>query len=117
MSGVIILTGLEAATAADILQGTRLQTVPKNGFLSFEVQASDSDATNFYTCGVQLPDNSNPINAQRVPVGNSTGLAGVIDDRTSLKMRFRSTQGGHCVFNVTETGDAEVAWRVTFTPF
>ncbi len=111
----IIVSGLEAATNADILQGTRLQSVPAGGLLTFEIQASDSDATNFYTASVQLPGGDTPLNTVRLPCGNSTGLAGVIDSRTDLQASFPVTQGGHCVFSVTETGDAEVAWRVTFS--
>lgn len=116
MAGIIILAGLESASNTDILQGTRLQTVPQGGFLTFEVQASDSDATNFYTMDVQLPSGDTPMNATRIPSGTSTGLAGVIDERTNLTASFAVAQGGHCVFAVTETGDAEVSWRVTYTP-
>ncbi len=116
MAGIIILSGQEAATNADILQGTRLQTVPQRGFLLFELQASDNDGTNNYTASVQMPNGDTPMNAVRVPCGNSTGLAGVIDDRTALRARFRIAQGGHCVFSVTETGDSETSWRVTYQP-
>ena len=113
---VIILSGLEAATNADILQGTRLQSLPGPGILTFELQASDNDATNFYTASIQLPGGDTPMNVTRIPCGNSTGLAGVIDDRTDLQASFRATQGGHCVFSCIETGDAELTWRVTYTP-
>ncbi len=111
---VIIVSGLEAASNADILQGTRLQTVPSAGTLTFELQASDSDATNFYTATVQMPGGETPMNGVRIPCGNSTGLAGVIDERTDLQATFGISQGGHCVFSVTETGDAEIAWRITY---
>jgi len=113
----IIVSGLEAATNADILQGTRLQTVPSNGVLTFEIQASDSDATNFYTVSVQMPGGDTPLNNVRAPGGNSTGLAGVIDERTDLQASFQVGQGGHCLFSTIENGDAELSWRVTFTPF
>lgn len=116
MPGIIILSDQEAATNADILQGTRLQTVPSSGFLLFELQGSDNDATNNYTVSVQMPNGDTPMNAVRVPCGNSTGLAGVIDDRTALRTRFRIAQGGHAVFSCTETGDAELSWRVTYQP-
>ncbi len=116
MSGVIVLSGQEAASNTDILQGTRLQTVPANGYLSFELQSSDNDATNNYTATIQLPDNSNPLNLTRVPGGASTGLAGVIDDREALKTRFKIGQGGHCTFSCVEAGSAELSWRVIFTP-
>ena len=114
--GPIILSGQEAATNADILQGTRLQTVPAGGILTFELQASDSDATNNYTVSVQMPGGDTPMNATRAPCGNTTGLAGVIDSRTCLTASFPISQGGHCVFSTTETGDSELSWRVTYTP-
>lgn len=113
---IIVLSGLEAATNTDILQGTRLQTVPRNGILSFEIQAADNVAANNYTASIQLPNGDTPLNATLVPGGATAGLAGIIDDRMALKLRFRINQGGHCVFSVTETGDTECTWRVTFTP-
>lgn len=116
MAGTIILAGQEAATNADILQGTRLQTVPQSGVLTFEMQSSDSDATNYYTVSVQMPGGDTPMNATRIPCGNSTGLAGVIDERTNLTASFIIQQGGHCVFSCTESGTAELSWRVTYTP-
>lgn len=111
----IIVSGLEAADNTDILQGTRLQTVPAAGFLTFELQAADSDATNFGTVSVQMPGGETPMNGVRIPCGNSTGLAGVIDDRTDLQATFRIQQGGHCVFSWDETGDTELAWRMTYS--
>lgn len=116
MAGIIILSGLEAATNADILQGTRLQTVPQGGYLTFEIQASDNDATNFYTASVQLPSGDTPLETVRIPGGAATGLAGVLNEREYLRATFPVAQGGHCVFGVTETGDAEATWRVTYTP-
>jgi len=114
--GPIILSGQEAADNTDILQGTRLQTVPAGGFLTFELQASDNDATNNYTASIQMPGGDTPLNATRIPCGNTAGLAGVLDERVNLTATFPITQGGHCVFSVDETGDAELTWRVTYTP-
>jgi len=116
MAGPIILSGQEAADNTDILQGTRLQTVARGGFLTFELQASDNDATNNATVTIQLPGGDTPMNATRIPCGNSTGLAGVIDSRTCLTATFPIAQGGHCVFSVDETGDTELTWRITYTP-
>lgn len=112
----IILSGQEAASNSDILQGTRLQTVPAGGFLTFELQSSDNDATNNYTTTIQMPGSDTPMNATRIPCGNTAGLAGVIDDRTCLTATFAVSQGGHTVFSVTLTGTAEITWRVTYTP-
>ncbi len=114
---MIILSDQELATNTNILQGTRLQTVPRNGVLTFELQASDSDATNNFTASIQLPNGDTPLNLTRIPTGGSTGLAGVIDEREALKLQFRIAQGGHCVFSCVETGTTELTWRVSFKPF
>ena len=110
---IITLSDTAVATTADILQGTRLQTVPSNGYLEFELSASANDATNNMTATIQLPGGSIPLNGARIPAGSA---AGVIDDRTALKLRFRVGQGGHCVFGVTLTGTCQVTWRITFRP-
>lgn len=116
MSGVIILSGQEAASNTDILQGTRLQTVPARGTLSFEIQAADNVAANNFVASVQMPNGDTPMNATRIPGTATAGLAGILDDRLALRTRFRINQGGHCVFSVVETGDTELTWRVTYTP-
>lgn len=115
--GPIIVTGQEAATNADILQGTRLQSVPAGGLLTFEIQASDNVAANNYVVSIQLPQGDTPMNSVLVPGGLTAGLAGVIDDRVELLASFPVTQGGHTVFSCVETGDAEMDWRVTYTPY
>jgi len=116
MAGPIILSSQEVGSNTDILQGTRLQTVPASGLLTFEMQASDNDATNNYAVSIQMPGGNTPMNGTRIPCGNATGLAGVIDERTDLQASFPIGQGGHPVFSCTETGDAELTWRVTYTP-
>lgn len=116
MPSVIILSDIVVATTADILQGTRLQTVPAGGILQFEVQADINDASSSYDITIQMPGGDVPISAQRVPSGNTSALAGIIDNRTAFKYRGAVTQGGHCVFGLTETGTAVCAWRVVYIP-
>lgn len=116
MAGLIVLTGFESATNTDILQGTRLQTFPSAGILTFEMQAADNVAANSYATSIQLPNGDTPLNGVLVPGGATAGLAGILDSRLSMQLRFQISQGGHCVFSVTETGDTEVFWRVTFKP-
>lgn len=113
--GPIILSGLEAASNADILQGTRLQTVPAGGILTFELQAELNDTTHGFTVSVQMPNGDTPLNNVRVPGTNPTD-AGIIDERQNLTVSFPIMQGGHCVFSATETGTTHLAWRVTYTP-
>jgi len=108
-------SGFIAATNADLLSSTRLQTCPQDGYLLFQVQASDNDATNNFKIDLQLPDSDVPMIAQDVPCGPATGFA-TLDDRTMLQYRAAVGKGGRVVFGLTETGDAECTWRVTFTP-
>jgi len=113
--GPIILSSLESATNSDILQGTRLQTVPAGGVLTFEFQASVNENSNNFAVSVQMPNGDTPLNSVRVP-GSNPALGGVIDERQNLTVSFPIMQGGHCVFSCTETGTASMAWRVTYTP-
>jgi len=113
--GPIILSSVESASNADILQGTRLQTVPAGGVLTFELQAQTNAAGANYTVSVQMPNGDTPLNNVRVPSSNP-GLEGAIDERQNLTVSFPIMQGGHCVFSCTETGSSTMAWRVTYTP-
>lgn len=111
---VIIVTGFEAATQLDALQGTRLQTVPANGILGFEFQAADNVAANHFLATVQLPNGSNPFSNMICPAGQVAGVAGDIDARLAFRATFGVSQGGHCVLDLTEVGDTEIFWRVTY---
>ena len=113
--GPIILSGLESASNSDILQGTRLQTVPAGGVLTFELQAAVNQSSNNYAVSIQMPNGDTPLNQTRVP-GCNPGASGVIDERQNLTVSFPIMQGGHCVFSCTETGTTDFAWRVTYTP-
>ncbi len=111
---MIVIAGQETATIADILQGTRLQTVPKNGILTFELSADVCvDGTNDFVASLQLPNGDTPLNGVLVP---ASGTVGLIDDRNKMQASFPTGQGGHVVFSATETGTAVLSWRVTFTP-
>lgn len=117
MQSPIIVTGFEAASNTDMLQGTRLQSVPAGGVLTFEMQAADNVAANNFVVSIQLPGGDTPMNGVLVPGGLTAGLAGVIDDRAELLASFPVSQGGHTVFSCVETGDTELTWRVTYTPY
>ena len=113
--GPIILSGVEGATNADILQGTRLQTVPAGGVLTFELQAQTNSSSNNFAVSIQMPNGDTPLNSVRIPACNPA-LEGVIDERQNLTVSFPIMQGGHCVFSATETGTTSFTWRVTYTP-
>lgn len=109
-------SGFIAATNADLLTSTRLQTAPADGQILFQVQASDNDATNNYKIDLQLPDSDVPMVSQDVPMGATAGLSGQLDDDLMLQYVAQIGKGGRVVFGLTETGDAECTWRATFTP-
>ena len=115
MAGVIVLSGLETATNTDVLQGTRLQTVPAGGFLTFEMNAADNGTADFMAASIQMPNGDTPLNGVRVPRTNP-GLIGIIDDRQKMMITLPIAQGGHTVFSIEETGQTTMAWRVTYTP-
>lgn len=116
MRGVIIESGRLAATNADLLTATRLQTAPGNGTMLFQMQASDNDGTNNYVVDIQMPNSDVPMVAVDVPMGATAGLGGQLDERFMLQYATEIAQGGRVVFGLTESGDAEADWRVTFTP-
>ncbi len=114
--GPIIISAELTATNADILSGTRLETAPANGVMTFEMQSADSIATNNYVATLQLPDGDVPMNGVLVPGTDTAGLTGILRDTNKLMLSVPVSQGGHVVFGLTETGDTECIYRVTFTP-
>ncbi len=98
-----------AGTDTDILSGTRLNAIPYNGILTFQVQANLNNATNRFSMTIQLPDGDVPVDAQPVP-GNNPSLDGVMDERTMFRMSFAAKQGGHFNISLTETGTAIATW-------
>lgn len=112
---MITVSGFEAATNADVLNGTRLLSIPV-GQIRVEAQGSDNVAANHFTASLTLPSGEAPWLDVLVPAGEVAGLAGVIDDRVSLSGVYNITQPGHVTLSFTETGDTEVTWRVTAYP-
>ena len=100
----------------DILNDTRLQTVPARGFLTFELVSDQNTATNNFVTSVQMPSGDTPMNAVAVP-GDAGGNVGVLDDRMKMQISVPVTQGGHTQFSVTRTGATAILfYRVTYSP-
>lgn len=112
---MILESGIVAATTADLLSGGRLNAIPYNGTLTFDVLSQFADATNQYTLQVQLPNGDVPVDNQLVP-GSNPALAGVLDERQLLRLTFRATIGGHFQITLTETGTAVATWRAVLRP-
>lgn len=110
---MIILSSRVTATTADLLNSTRLQSVPYNGMMSIMLLADAADATNNFTATVQLPNGDTPVDTVMVP-GSNPALAGVLDSDQWLKFSFPIAQGGHVVITLTETGTAICSYRIRF---
>ena len=67
MAGIIVISQVITATDADILNGTRLQTVPANGVLTIELIADLNNATNNFAVTIQLPNGDAPLESVPVP--------------------------------------------------
>lgn len=112
---MILETGILSASDTDVLNGTRLNAIPYNGTLTVDLISQFSDATNFYTATIQLPNGDVPVDTQRVP-GSNPALAGVLDERQLLRFTFPARQGGHFQISLTETGTAVATWRAVLSP-
>lgn len=113
MRNPIIISGLLTATTADLLNDTRLQTLPANGVLTVEFQADEQSATNNFTVSVQLPGGDTPMNGASIPAGVTSGALNA-NDKTQAS--FLVQQGGHVTISATETGTAVLAYRITYSP-
>ncbi len=115
---MIYLTGVEATTNTDILNNTRLSSIPYVGQLTIQCLANLNNATNRYALTIQLPDGTVPVDSQFVSAGQEVegALGGQLDDRLLDQWSFPSGLGGHFTISFTETGTAIVTWRVVLSP-
>jgi len=115
---MIYLTGFEAASNNDILNNTRLTSLPYGGQLTIQALGNLNNATNGYTITIQLPDGSVPVDAQRVSAGQEVegALGGNLNTLLLDQWTFPATIGGHFIIAFTESGTAVVTWRVVLRP-
>lgn len=116
---MIYLTGVEAASNTDLLNGTRLSSIPySGGALTIQALANLNNATNRFAITIQLPDGSVPVDGQAVSAGQEVegALGGQLDARLLDQWSFPAPQGGHFTIAFTETGTALVTWRVVLRP-
>ena len=113
---MIVITGYNSATAKDVLNGTRLSSIPYEGELVFEMLADAvSDAgTNYAQATIQLPSGDVPINNQRIHSARE-GIGTLNDDDETL-FSFSAENGGHFFLDFNINGTIGVAWRITLTP-
>lgn len=115
---MIYLTGQEVATNADVLNNTRLTSIPYGGSLTIQCLCNLNNATNRVAITIQLPDGSVPVDGQRVSAGQEVegALGGQLDSRLLDQFTFPASQGGHFIVGFTETGTAVVTWRIVLRP-
>ncbi len=116
---MIYLTGIETASSTDLLNNTRLSSIPyARGILTIQMQCNLANATNQFTTTIQLPDGSVPVDTQVVPCGQPVEevLGGVLNNNYLTQWTFAAPQGGHFTIAVTETGAAILTWRIVLRP-
>lgn len=115
---MIYLTGFEAATNSDVLNDTRLTSIPYGGQLTIQALANLNNVTNTFAITIQLPDGKVPVDTQRVSAGQEVegALGGQLDNRLLDQWTFPAAIGGHFTISFTETGTAVVTWRVVLRP-
>jgi len=116
---MIYLGATIVASDADILNNTRLSSIPySGGILTVLAMANLNNATNGYTMTIQLPDGSVPVDAQPVLAGQEVegALGGQLDSRLMMQFSFPAPQGGHFTIAFTETGTAIATWVAVLRP-
>lgn len=113
MNSPIVISQLVTASTTDLLSGTRLSTAPGPGIMTFEFAADLADATNNFEVTLTLPNGDNPMNGVVVPA-NESGVGGILDDRTKLMASYPVRTGGKFQIALTETGTAELIYRITW---
>ncbi len=116
---MIYLGATITATDADILNNTRLSSVPySGGMLTILAMANLNNATNNFVMTIQLPDGSVPVDGQPVLAGQEVegALGGQLDSRLMMQFTFPAPQGGHFTIAFTETGAAILTWVAVLRP-
>jgi len=105
------------ASNTDLLNNSRLTSIPYNGSLVIQCQANLGNATNNYSITIQLPDGTVPVDAQQVAAGQEgDALGGQLDTRYMDMWSYPAPQGGHFTIALTETGTAIATVRVVLRP-
>lgn len=119
MRTLIYLSGNITGSDADILNDTRLSSIPYGGALTIVYQANLSTAAAHFVATIQLPDGSVPVDAQRVFAGQDVegAFGGQLDTRFMQQFTFPAAQGGHFTIAFTEAaGAAILTWAVMLKP-
>lgn len=103
-----------AATDTDVLAApSRLSSLPYDGVLVIEMQATVNDGTNQFAVTLQLPDGSTPLDNVIIPDG---AIDGALNDNDKYTIAVPASAGGHVLLSAVETGTAVLMIRCTLTP-
>ena len=76
---MIYLTFNLIASNTDLLNNTRLSSIPYNATLVVQAQANLGNATNNFAITIQLPDGTVPVDLQQVSAGQEgDALEGIV---------------------------------------
>ncbi len=119
MRPLIYLGATIVATDSDILNDTRLSSIPYSpASLTLLAMCNLNNATNGFLMTVQLPDGQVPIDAQPVLAGQEVegALGGQLDSRLMMQFTWPAPQGGHFTIAFTEVGTAVLTWVAVLRP-
>lgn len=105
------------ASNADILAApSRLAAIPQPGVLTIEVSSLLANATNRGSITLQLPGGEIPFEDLDVPANGFSTLDDVLHSDTAFAFRIPVAQGGHVLYQYTETG-ANICYTVVTLEF
>ena len=113
----ILLTGQEAAANTNLLQNTRLETIPGGSrALIFRCSADVSNPTNAMALTIELPSGVIPVDGQQV-LADAGNTIGALDERTLMQWSWYATPGGRFIISVVDlNGTATVfSWLCQLT--
>jgi len=114
---MIYLRSTIITSNSDLLNATRLSSIPYNGTLVIQCQSNKGNASDNFSITIQLPNGEVPVDAQQVGCGDDANtLGGQLDSLFLDQWSFPAPQGGHFTISLTETGTAVCTTRVVLRP-
>ena len=113
----ILITGQELAANTNLLNGTRLETIPAGSrALHFRCAADLSNGTNAMSLTIELPSGMIPVDGQQV-LAAADNIVGALDERTLMQWTWYAPAGGRFLLSVADlNGTATIfTWLAQLT--